>query len=65
MRRSEVGQDLESLAFDFLYFFARFEYALPSATSRERSLVSPLKLDGDNFESDGKVSIKSVKPLRL
>ncbi len=28
MRRSEVGQDLESLAFDFLYFFARFEYAL-------------------------------------
>lgn len=28
MRRNEVGQDLVSLAFDFLYFFARFEYAL-------------------------------------
>nr|ABW33667.1 rcorf110 [Rhizobium rhizogenes] len=28
MRRDEVGEDLVSLAFDFLYFFARFEYAL-------------------------------------
>lgn len=28
MRRNEVGDDLRDLAFDFLYFFARFEFAL-------------------------------------
>lgn len=28
MRRDEVGDDLKDLAFDFLYFFARFEFAL-------------------------------------
>lgn len=28
MRRNEVADDLKELAFDFLYFFARFEFAL-------------------------------------
>lgn len=28
VRRNEVDEDLKELAFDFLYFFARFEYAL-------------------------------------
>ncbi|MBO9102347.1 MULTISPECIES: hypothetical protein [Rhizobium] len=28
MRRNEIGDELKDLAFDFLYFFARFEFAL-------------------------------------
>ncbi|NNG71916.1 hypothetical protein HLI18_18660 [Rhizobium laguerreae] len=37
MRRSEVDQDLESLAFNFLYFFARFEYALKASGYLKRT----------------------------
>jgi hypothetical protein len=41
MRRNDVGQDLESLAFDFLYFFARFEYALKSNSYLKRTEPGP------------------------
>ncbi|RJT30821.1 hypothetical protein D3227_29935 [Mesorhizobium waimense] len=58
MRRAEIEDDLKELAFDFLYYFARFDFALKvNGYLKIPMPVSPQRQGGNCFVSDGRVTI--------
>ncbi|KQR36033.1 hypothetical protein ASF91_20760 [Rhizobium sp. Leaf155] len=62
MRRAEVSNNLKDLAFDFLYFFSRFEYALKANQYLKKEGVGQPAEAGwqkfrDRWQDEYKVSI--------